>query len=112
MFLTTFAVLHYDVSNKRMHVPDLLCSVSIRHWKGVVTISSLVLCCNKTHFFSTGFHQQCHDPQIPAKALEYYTPWVCSFCKDGIKNPYIANNPFEESKDGGSTLREQEYVSE
>ncbi|XP_065055367.1 uncharacterized protein LOC135683907 isoform X1 [Rhopilema esculentum] len=42
----------------------------------------------------SGYHQKCHDPVIPAKALEYETPWHCTFCMNGAKNPHIEENPF------------------
>ena len=57
-----------------------------------------------------GYHQKCHDPVIPAEALEYETPWHCAFCLNGAKNPHIEENPFGLTKRktfGKITDREQ-----
>ncbi len=36
-----------------------------------------------------GFHQKCHNPTIPASALQLDNPWICSYCQRGIKCPYL-----------------------
>ena len=46
-------------------------------------------------FSFAGYHQKCHSPGIPADALEYFTPWICSYCSKEENNPHIEKNPFE-----------------
>ena len=47
----------------------------------------------------TGYHQRCHSPRIPADALEYFSPWICSYCSKEESNPHIEKNPFEEKQE-------------
>eukprot|EP00794_Sanderia_malayensis_P013876 gene13876-15324_t len=53
--------------------------------------NEIVLC----DICSVGFHQRCHVPSIPDRALEYATPWTCCYCMLNRANPHIAINPFE-----------------
>ena len=41
-----------------------------------------------------GYHQSCHEPNIPASALEFDAPWMCLYCTVGEVCPYLTN-PFE-----------------
>ncbi|XP_032241788.2 uncharacterized protein LOC5516107 isoform X1 [Nematostella vectensis] len=50
-----------------------------------------------------GYHQLCHDPSIPAKAVEPDEPWMCRYCSVGAFCPYL-QNPFE-AKDKKQPLR-------
>ena len=57
----------------------------------------------------TGFHQKCHNPPIPASALELNSPWHCMYCIKQMKNPYLTESIdvmqslFEEDEDADST---------
>lgn len=46
-----------------------------------------------------GYHQHCHDPSIPATALEFDAPWMCAYCSIGAFCPYL-ENPFENKPTG------------
>ena len=39
-----------------------------------------------------GFHQRCHNPSIPASALQLDTPWNCVYCQKGTKCPYLTDS--------------------
>ena len=39
-----------------------------------------------------GFHQKCHNPCIPASALELDNPWNCTYCQRGMKCPYLTES--------------------
>ena len=39
-----------------------------------------------------GFHQKCHNPPIPAGALQLGNPWKCSYCSEGIKCPFLTES--------------------
>ena len=39
-----------------------------------------------------GFHQRCHNPPIPASALELDSPWNCFYCQKGTKCPFLTES--------------------
>ncbi|KAK3737459.1 hypothetical protein QZH41_008342, partial [Actinostola sp. cb2023] len=51
-----------------------------------------------------GYHQKCHVPPIPAKALEIDEPWMCTYCTVGAFCPYL-ENPFEAKEKRTDPLR-------
>lgn len=42
--------------------------------------------------YYSGFHQRCHNPPIPASALELDTPWNCMYCHRGVKCPFLTES--------------------
>ena len=42
--------------------------------------------------FFIGFHQKCHNPPIPASALQLDIPWNCAYCQNHIKCPYLTES--------------------
>ena len=57
----------------------------------------------------SGYHQRCHQPNIPASALEFDAPWMCVYCSVGALCPYL-ENPFE-SKTKKTVSRKRRLTS-
>ena len=64
-----------------------------------------------------GFHQKCHNPPIPASALQLDSPWNCSYCQRGLKCPFLTEsldvlqNLLSDNNES-ATGDEDEYVME
>lgn len=47
----------------------------------------------------------CHEPYINSKVLLPDVPWVCTYCTENKRNPYVETNPFEENEAAESSLQ-------